>query len=461
MKTTSKVLFAALAVGLASTSFAATPTNDQLRQELQALRAEVAAMRSQAGDSWLNERRTEEVKALIHDVLSDADTRASLAGDGMTAGHNGHFFLASADGGFLLKVGGQIQFRYIATFENSGSAHPESGNPDETDNEDQGFQTRRNKVWFAGHVTAGPKWEYQVVLATDRGDGNVFVEDVIIKTALSDSTKLHFGKAKLPFLREELLSSARQLAADRAAVTEYFTLNRAEQIGLEYKTDQFKVATALSDGSNSEFSDIGADTVEVSGTVRGEMLLAGEWSQGNDFAAWSGEPFGAQIGAAVHHQVNDGYNVTSSAAEADYTAWTVDGLVETEGLSVNAAIMGGHTDPDDDTVADRDMYGLLVQAGYMVIPDKLQPFVRFEWIDSDPSAAGADDGEAYIITGGANYFFKKHNAKATVDLMWIAQLDDDFDTNPFGANPASSGLGFSDGAAEDNLVLRAQFQLLW
>jgi hypothetical protein len=115
MKTMTKVLFVAAAVGLATTSFADTPTNNELRQEIQALRAEVSAMRSQADDSWLNERRAEEVKTLIHDVLADADTRASLAGDGMTAGHNGHFFLASADGGFLLNVGGQIQFRYIAT----------------------------------------------------------------------------------------------------------------------------------------------------------------------------------------------------------------------------------------------------------------------------------------------------------------------------------------------------------
>lgn len=75
-----------------------SPSGDveELRAEVSRLRAEVSQVRAQNGETWLNERRAEEVKALVKEVLSDADTRASLLDNNLTAGHNGrNFFLAS------------------------------------------------------------------------------------------------------------------------------------------------------------------------------------------------------------------------------------------------------------------------------------------------------------------------------------------------------------------------------
>ena len=82
-------------LGLASVTYAAEQSVD-VQAALKALKAEVAAMRSANSESWLNERRAEEVKALVREVLADAETRASLAEGGMSAGHNGKaFYLAS------------------------------------------------------------------------------------------------------------------------------------------------------------------------------------------------------------------------------------------------------------------------------------------------------------------------------------------------------------------------------
>ncbi len=79
-----------------------------------ALNAMVSQMQADQGDNWLNERRAEEVKGLIIEVLSDADMRASLMNDGTVTGHDGSgFFIKSADGAFALYLGGQIDFRYI------------------------------------------------------------------------------------------------------------------------------------------------------------------------------------------------------------------------------------------------------------------------------------------------------------------------------------------------------------
>ncbi|MHC4103126.1 MAG: hypothetical protein ACYSW1_19845, partial [Planctomycetota bacterium] len=81
------------------------------------LRATITDMNAEQEEDWLTEQRANEIRDLVQDVLADADTRASLLQDGMTAGWDKGFFLGSADGNWLLKIGGQIQVRYAASFQ--------------------------------------------------------------------------------------------------------------------------------------------------------------------------------------------------------------------------------------------------------------------------------------------------------------------------------------------------------
>lgn len=436
----------AMVCGLSASAWAESADTASLQAEVAALRSEVAQLRQSQDANWLNERRAEEVKGLIREVLSDAQTRQSLLQDGITAGHNGsNFFLASNDGSFLLNIGGQVQFRWIANHQN-----------DRSDEDDSGFQVRRTKLKFGGHI-ADPRIGYDIVLATDYRDGNVFLEDVVLSYDLTDNLEILAGKFKLPFLREELVSSSRQLTVERSSVNEYFTLNRAEQIQLVYTADMFRVAGALSDGANSETSDYNADTAEIALTGRVDVKLAGEWDQEADFTSWSGEPLAVFVGGAVHYETGDAQNaaVNAARATADYFSWTIDGQVEYQGANLAAAFIGGHVNPD--MGSDFDMYGFVVQGGYN-INDKLEPFIRWEWIDDD--AASTDDFQA--LTFGANYYLNGHAAKFSADLVWV--YDGALVSNPFGANPTSTGLGLGDfTSAEDDdvLALRAQFQLLF
>ena len=88
----------------------------------------------------------------------------------------------------------------------------------------------------------------------------------------------------------------------------------------------------------------------------------------------------------------------------------------------------------------------------MVIPEKLEPFLRWEYLDLDEDEIGGED-DVNIVTIGMNYYFNKHNAKFTLDVVWA--LD---------ALPASStGLGLlaDDRDGDDQVAVRAQFQLLF
>lgn len=453
-----------LVLGLAGVVRADQDTD--MRAEIARLQQRLNEVEAQQSQNWLNERRAEEIKSLVQDVLTDADTRASLMADGSVAGHDGsHFFLASADGGFLLKFAGQVQIRFGANF-NASSGAGVAG-----DDEDEGFQIRRTKLAFSGHVEAGGQWNYFVRLATNSTSGAVSVEDVWISRQIADNMTVKAGLFKLPFMREELTSSSRQQAVERSGVNELFSAQRSEQLQLQVKpADNIRALVSISDGSNEGFSTLGADPVEFAVTARIDVALQGSLAQTTDFSAWSGEATGLFVGGAVHYQLGDGYNtvgVNAANSSVDYFAWTVDGSFESNGFNVFAAFVANHIDssPTSGITEDGDQMGFVVQGGYMVIPDKLEPFVRLEYMEDDDVANAGADEDAWLLTFGVNYYFEKgHDAKFTADVVWLVDGTTYSGlTNGHGASAqAGTGSGFSEAVVDEGTVLlRLQFQLLF
>lgn len=428
--------------------------NNELRQELAVLKAEIAELRRSQDRNWLNERRAEEVKVLIRDVLADAETRASLQG-GVMAGHDGsHFFLKSADESFSMEIAGQVQFRYIANFRDDSDfedANFDGIDDNIVDETDSGFQLRRTKLNFSGTV-GSPDFEYDITLAVERDSGTVVAEDVKLSYDLTDDLTISIGKFKIPFLREELTSSKRQLAVDRSVTTEHFTLDRAEQVQLAWTpNDWMKLTGSINDGSDSEFTTYNGDQVELGLTGRVDVKLAGNWKQGRDITSWSGEEFAAFIGGAIHHQWADSGGANANESE-DYTSWTIDGSAEMNGASIYAAYMGASAD----TAAggrDIDDMGFLIQGGYQIVPKVLEPFVRYEYLDVD------GDDNTSIITAGINWYHDKHNAKFTFDVVYVT--DPMPARNRYTNNNGSDGLGLRGGSEDEEVALRAQYQLLF
>ncbi len=333
---------------LAFTGSAQAGSIDDLRSEVEALRAENAQIqqqltqiRAERGEAWLNERRAEEVKALVAEVLADADTRASLLDEGMTAGHNGkNFFLAAANGSFLLTISGQIQIRYIWDMRERSS----STSVDDIDENEAGFQIRRAKMLFSGHI-GNPKLKYVIKLAVDRGDNSVSSDEIVISYEMMDGLTIWAGEDKAPFLREQTTSSKRQLAVERSLVNEFFTVDKAQGVGLIWEpSENIRAAAMINDGAHSGDGDGGDhftnlyfrtndDQVEFAITARVDVKLAGDWKQMKDFTAWHGEPFALFIGAAIHHQhgeVGDDFSSSGARGNDEVTTWTIDASLEEE-----------------------------------------------------------------------------------------------------------------------------------
>ena len=333
-----------------------------------------------------------------------------------------------------VKLGGQYQQRFIF---NTSDAR------DETNLD--GFEIRRAKLVASGELTS-PAFEYDLVLAHSRNSGNTFLEDAYVSYKFSNGISLKAGRLKLPFLYEELLSSKRQLAVDRGLSTEFFTLNRAEQIQLGLSpADALKLQLAVSDGANTNSSGATTDPVEYAVTLRAQSSLSGEWGQMKDLVA-HGDDFAAFVSGAVHIESQEGEGAD------ELLAWTVDGIIKSGNLSLMGAVMGASGDTDD-----RSQLGLLAQAG-LSVSEQMQPYVRLDRIDDDAADA------VTAVTAGLNYYFNTHRAKLTTDVVYVVDPANPGAVSGLNGGEFSSGVGLSSAqlnGADPQIAIRAQLQVLF
>jgi len=465
------MLGVALAAGAPAT---ATTTElsgaDDMRARLELAEQRIAELEGSNSENWLNGRRTEEIKTLIREVLQDADTRASLV-EGGSAGHNGsNFFLSSEDGGFLLMIGGHIQVRHIFNTRRDG-----------TDEHESGFEVPRARLKFSGHI-ASPRLNYRVIVNLDREDNDGLFEEALISYEVIDGMTVWAGETKSPFLREELIDSAHQLAVERSLVNEVFTLGYVQGIGIDWyvdrgSSDMFRVRASFNDGirsaeteadndadlhiENDDTNDkaFNQDASDLAFTTRVDLRLLGTWEQAEDFTSWSGEDTSVVIGAAGHYEVAE---TGDTAANGQFWTWTVDASAECHGWNLYGAVVGLHSDEEDDTGIDRDYYGYVLQGGYQLVPDKLEPFLRWEVIDLSPVENTTQDEEINILTAGLNWYLNKHTAKITTDVVWsLNGIPSANDLGMSAHNLGLLGLLADDADRNDQVVFRMQFQLLF
>lgn len=414
-----------------------TTQGSNVEAELSAMRSRIAQLEGQQNQSWLNERRAEEVKSLVREVLSDADTRASLADGGMSADmdENGTH-ITSADGRFALTTRGQIQFRYTYNIREGTQAGTEDKN-------DGFFSTPRMRLIFEGHI-ADPRLHFYVALAAkdfvassttfDADAGFVFLEEYSISYDLADGFTIWAGRVTSPLVRGDMIDSSRTLAADRSVFSNFYTSGRPDGIGMTYFVkDSARVMAQFFDGKSTEFGFVG----------RVDFKVMGEWDQFNDFNAWAGEGQGLVFGLSgqyseAAHGRNNGYDAI--------VVGVADVLFESNGLSLYLA---GAASNSDDGSGHFETYGILMQGAYMFVPDKFEAFGRYEYIALKDS--GSRDPNLFTV--GVNYYLARHNAKLTADMQYAPRGNDGTDS--------LGGLLDDQTGNRNQVAFRFQIQLLF
>lgn len=432
---TAAAAVASLALTSTAVRAADEPTTQELLEQIRQLQQKVEKLEAK------QTAKNEDVTRTVEAIVKDAERRSTftlLQGTGPAvtelAGHEkGKFFIRSEDGDFVINPFFQFQFRNVTTYADSLI----DGGVDTGSELDNGFELRRMK--FGAEGTVFEKFDYKFVWAYNRASGDIFLEDAIVTYGLSDAWSIFAGQYKDPVHHEELVSSTRQLAADRSLVNELLgggATDRVQGVGVTYSADPIKITGTFHDGQgslNTNFRDTPINESDWGVAGRVEYLVAGNAKAYSDFTAMGNKEGVFVIGAGAD---------ISGLEGANGVAYTVDAQWENaQGLSLYLAGLGYYTDAygDGDTTND---FGALAQVAQMV-GRKTEVFGRVGWIDFE------DDDSILELTVGGNYYVHGHNAKFTADVTYLPD-----------GSPGESGLGIINSGEEDQIVARLQFQLV-
>jgi hypothetical protein len=282
-----KIGIASLALGIV-TGMAPADENADVQTRLAAAEARIAELTASDSDNWLNDQRAEATRQLVHDVLADADSRASMQGDGSPVTVNVHGFA-------------QTRYTY------SGGGELESN---------RGFSIPRARLILSGDLF---DWEYKVSGQWSDINTTFDLMDAYAQGGLLGGT-VRVGQFKSPFMREVLVAQQDTLMTERSIVSNQFGQGRSQGVQWSKDFGMLDFSGAYTDGFN---------TANGAGVQNGSALTA---RFGVDVTDWW------NVGAAISY--ND-------LVDTDYTTWTVDTLVSTGGLDLTAAYVATSGDAGD------------------------------------------------------------------------------------------------------------------
>ena len=509
---------------------------EAMRKQNKSLEGSVADLQVQQNGKWLSEERAKEVRSVVEDVLKDADARASLTPAVPTAGFGDRgFFIASPDGNFRLNLSGQLQIRYAANFISSRdysilNANPGAGVNRNTNDPPPknsyykttgGFEIRRMKLDFFGHVI-DPSWQYRLILiynqnqnsaltpggnnaAGANGSSNAGMEEAMVIKELSHEFKISVGQFKSPFLREEIVSSRRQLAVERSLVDQMFSTKFTQGVMGTWTGDRAMFEVMYNDGGsnantgataafNSESvgtptnMNNGAGFSEWAVTAHAGWLAYGHWKDFNDLTSFPGEGEGLMFNTWLNMQ-RGGQQVSSAVqgnkniplngnADAQFLTWSADASWNFGGANVfGYFVMNTAYDIPATTtnnIGSINSYGAVVQGGYF-ITNTVELFGRWEWLSTqnkgvnDIGNNGAtthnvanvfNAGRTNAYTAGFNWFIHGRQIKLTTDIgfttapLW-------FNNGIYGAGIAGTNYRIEPDGGGGQIVVRSQLQLLF
>lgn len=386
--------------------------------------------------------------ALRRALLADASRRETHAG---TAGHDGRFFLASADGGFRLNCGVQFQTRYALTFRDAEGPEKDLAN---------GFQVNRAKLHLTGQALDGAV-RFNMLLPFSSSTGVMGLENAFFDHDLGEGFTLRWGQFKPPFMREELVSALHQLAVDRSVANEVYNQDWAQGVQLGWSGERVRLAGAFTDGfgttNTAHFDPAEADAAL---TARAEYRFGeAPWSAYADMTSPRGAPRGGLLGAAIHWESAGDTASTATfggvpAPEREVLGATVDASVEGGGWSA----MGAMVFRSIDTPAGPrfDDWGLTAQ-GAIYFTERDEVFARWDAVLPDGDRAAGDD--FHTLTAGVNHYFHpgSHAAKLSADVqVFLGNATESADL----VRP-SPGYGLLPGEEDGQVAVRVQMQLLF
>lgn len=385
--------------------------------------------------------------------LADAAlTPTPALGSALCAGYDKGFYVATADRAYLLQLNVLLQPRYIANWRDLPPAAGDDG--------EAGFTLARAPLLFSGHVWT-PQLTYWLVLQEGQSTGAEFTEEARINYLCDNGLYFQLGRFRDPtFMRELDVSYAKIMGVERSYQQFIFSTGIEEGLCVSRQTEVLRTMAFLNDGRNSggaaSTKDFYEDATDFAISAGGDIKLAGEWAQYDDFASWPEQPLGVFLGADIHYESPETGDSLPVNDQNEFFAWTVDATVERHGLALFGSFVARESLVAGENI---DQTGVQALAAYQVVPEKLEPFVRYEYIDFGGwTNVGANrtpvaDSVVNMLSLGGNWYFHRNSLKLTTEAMYA------FDPVPVAA-PLTGWLVDAPGRA-GQFVLRTQLQLFF
>jgi hypothetical protein len=424
-----------------SASMGSTEVTPDLSARLEAAEARIAELSVNQDADWMTEQRSEQIRGLVQDVLSDADTRASLQGDGSTSGYNDGFYIQSADGKWSMKINGLFQERF-----NVGSGRGGFNRGASIDNvltnyvTSFGFETTRAALNFSGSLAGDIYYNARLDWSpynNGNGSGNRVggglsnspLEWAYGGFSLNDNMKLQMGRQKYDVQRAFIVNAENQLAIERGAGTYFwYTSNLTNGAKLLYDNNNLRGNVMFSNGSSGNGAVNATDwKTNHHGwgvTGRGEMLIQGDWSQFDQtMGSTRGAAMGMMLGVGAGYLKNENRSAQVGGGTKANNNWLVsaDYSIAADGWSLMAS---GTYGENRNNQTNENALGFEVLGGYW-LSDADQAYARWQWLapgrkgsagpllNADPTYST----NLNMVTVGWNHHMGG-NVKLSVDWSW-------------------------------------------
>ncbi len=408
----------------------------------------------------LTDAQRDEVRALVKEVLADANTRSTFVG-GATAGigSDGKVFLRSEDDAFGMEIGGLVQMRY--------GYHNKVGMA----TSDEGFDLRRVELDIQGHLGGQDqaRVNYRVLLGTNVptvADPGVGLKEAYLSYEMGEGFTLQGGKFTLPYSREALISAGSQVAVERSSTNGFFGLGRAEGAQIQWTdTKGVLLRAAASNGGNTDTTPVYGDAVNFAACARGDFLLVGSGKVSmedfkDNFALRDGSDKQAVllgVGGYYEDASVSAPLIAGNRLESSYGI-TADATFKLANLAFYGAAFAQRRNVDN--VQDNVIpWGVLAQAD-VGVANNVDLFAQWNFVNDDSvTGLGAASHNSFqSMVAGVNYHVNSR-VRLTGDVVWVYAGDGLLGNvgpgTPAGVGGAGAGLG-AGVAGEVAVRLQAQ-----
>jgi phosphate-selective porin OprO/OprP len=333
------------------------------------------------------------------------------------------FAFRTSDGLFELAIGFNLQLRF--------TRFDFDAVPGAAEDADE-FRVRRFKLYLTGFAF-DPRLTYRFQVAFENvTTQKLLLDDAWLNYKFADEIAVQAGQSKTPYSREELHNDGAIEFTERAAAVDAFKPGRDIGAGL-----LGSISNGLFSYMAGVFNGEGQSTLRASDHVMPMLRLVvnpvGEMGHGEADLEGHANPalsLGVDGFTNTLHKISDNLlesNVPNYTSPVGWLGRNV-GLFETgenifiesasadvqfewRGLSVQGEYFWGHAEGDTSGAILR-AYGWYGQAGYFILPHKLDLGVRYSVVEAN--RATPNDVNS-VFTAAPTWYFRGNNVKLQLD----------------------------------------------